>query len=74
MNIFLKFFVMMKCYECCMVIMLFNAKLLLITERYREEDLDESSNYSAPRPDGKWVEYTDTGDMAARWSRKQTRI
>ena len=54
--------------------MLFNANLLLITERYREEDLEESSNYSAPRPDGKWVEYTDTGDMAARWSRKQTRI
>ena len=43
--------------------MLFNANLLLITERYREEDLDESSNYSAPRPDGKWVEYTDTGDI-----------
>ena len=46
--------------------MLFNANLLLITERYREEDLDESSNYSASRPDGKWVEYTDTGDMVAR--------
>ena len=39
---------------CCI------ANLLLIKERYhgREEDLDESFNYFASRPDGEWVEYT----------------
>ena len=54
--------------------MLFNANLLLITERYREEDLDESSNYSAPRPDGKWVEYTDTGDIFYNFCHDEERI
>ena len=44
--------------HCC------NANLLLITELYRgrEEDFDESFNYSISRPDGEWVEYTDGED------------